>query len=105
MTSSGTSNNWFAGSVDDVRFYDRVLTGTELTNLYNNGNVWPYTDISSTSLKFWHKLDDASGSSAVDSSGNGNTLTLTNTPPWVTGIVATGSTVSPGSGRVIIPGN
>ena len=30
----------------------------------------------------WWKLDDASGTSATDSSGNGNAGTLTNGPAW-----------------------
>ncbi|MBI3415695.1 MAG: hypothetical protein HY043_10335, partial [Verrucomicrobia bacterium] len=33
---------------------------------------------------YW-KLDDGSGLSAVDSSGNGNTGTLVNGPTWTTG--------------------
>lgn len=36
-------------------------------------------------LKGYWKLDDASGTSAQDSSGNGNTGTLTNGPTWVNG--------------------
>lgn len=38
-----------------------------------------------TSLQGWWKLDDGSGTSAADSSGNANTGTLSNTPTWVTG--------------------
>ncbi len=41
-------------------------------------------DITSN-LLLWHKLDDGSGTAATDSSGNGNTGTLLNTPSWVAG--------------------
>lgn len=32
----------------------------------------------------WWRLDDGTGTTAVDSSGNGYSLTLTNTPTWIT---------------------
>lgn len=36
-------------------------------------------------LLAWWKLDDGSGSSATDASGNSHTMTLTNSPTWTTG--------------------
>lgn len=36
-------------------------------------------------LVAWWKLDDATGTTAADSSGNGNTLTLSNSPAWSSG--------------------
>ena len=42
-------------------------------------------DISRTGLVGWWKLDEGSGTSAGDSSGQGNTGTLTNGPTWVAG--------------------
>jgi len=38
-----------------------------------------------TALAGWWPLDDGSGTSAVDFSGNGDTGTLVNTPTWTTG--------------------
>ena len=35
-----------------------------------------------TSLVGWWKLDDGSGTIAIDSSGNGNHGTLINSPEW-----------------------
>src|SRR3989344_558627 len=43
-----------------------------------------HADITS-GLVGWWKLDDSSGTSATDSSGNGNTGTLINNPAWATG--------------------
>ncbi len=34
----GTSNRYFEGSLDEVAIYDRVLTSTEISELYNSGN-------------------------------------------------------------------
>lgn len=90
-SSGGTTDEFASATVDDARFYERAISTTELLQLYNNGNVWPYTDISATSLKYWYKLDETSGTSVADSSGNGIGLTTSGTPTWVQGIVATGS--------------
>ncbi|MCK4857737.1 MAG: hypothetical protein KAT58_07210, partial [candidate division Zixibacteria bacterium] len=35
----------------------------------------------------WWKLDEGSGTTAADSSGNGNNLTLNGDPQWVTGLI------------------
>src|SRR5262249_7192003 len=40
-------------------------------------------------LGLWH-LDEGSGASSVDSSGNGNTASLVGSPAWVTGYEAYG---------------
>ena len=42
------------------------------------------------SLVGWWKFDDGSGTTAVDSSGNGNHATLIGTVEWVEGILAGG---------------
>jgi hypothetical protein len=82
MGSSGFF--YFNGDIDDARVYNRALTDTELLNLYQSSSRLVITD----GLKAWHKLDDgidgatASGATAKDSSGNGNTGTPTNSPVW-----------------------
>jgi len=43
-----------------------------------------YAD-TTTGLVGWWRFDDGAGASAVDSSGDGNTGTLVNTPTWTTG--------------------
>lgn len=37
ITIGGVSGRWFNGSIDDVRIYNRMLSTTEITNLYNRG--------------------------------------------------------------------
>ena len=39
----------------------------------------------------WWKLDEGSGTSTADASGNGNTGTLTNSPTWISGRVGPGA--------------
>ncbi len=73
-----TTNNWIGRSqyadpylnatVDDFQIYSRALTGTEVQALAGGqqgaGNVASY------------RFDEASGATAVDSSGNGRTATI-----------------------------
>lgn len=80
----------FTGSIDEPLVFAKVLSGAEITALYNSG-VGVRGDIANapftTSFRGgWH-LDEASGTSAADFSGNSNTGTLTNGPTWGTGIV------------------
>lgn len=65
----------FQGRMDDVRMYDRVLTSNDVADLYNFGPK---------PMGYW-KLDEKIGTTAYDTSGNSNNLTLTNTPTWTTG--------------------
>ena len=67
------------GRIDDVRFYNRMLTKAEIQALYSLGN-----NEDSSLVGHW-KLDELSGTNAADSSGNSNTGTLTNFdsfPAW-----------------------
>ena len=52
-------------TIDDVRIYNRALSASEIANIYNT-EVGNYT---------------------TDSSGNGNTGYLTNSPAWTNGVV------------------
>jgi alpha-tubulin suppressor-like RCC1 family protein len=65
-------STYFNGAIDDVRFYNRVLSSTEVELLANPpvGN--------------W-RLDEGSGTTALDSGTAGITGTLTNSPGYTTG--------------------
>lgn len=69
--SNGSATRQMSGLIDDIRAYTRALTPTEVLNLYNG--VEPAT----TNLQLWWKLDEGSGTSATDSSGNSRTGTIT----------------------------
>ncbi len=57
--------NWLTGSLDDVRIYNRPLTGPEITNLYNGIRV------ADGLIGEW-LFDEGTGTTAYDTSGTGN---------------------------------
>ncbi len=84
------------GSIDEVRVYNRAIAASEVASLYaQGGGTKSNTSVSQpqgtgrldSGLAGYWKLDDGSGTSAIDSSTNGNTGTLTNGPTWTTGQV------------------
>ena len=91
-TANGQS--FLTGNVDEARFYSRALTAGEIKGLYDMGaddktnssvSQPQGTGRLDSGLAGYWKLDDGSGTSATDSSTNGNTGTLTNGPTWTTG--------------------
>jgi hypothetical protein len=67
---------YFNGAVDEVRVYNRTLSSAE---------IWAeYTSLEPGLVGYW-KLDEGIGTTAYDSSGNGNDGTLVNGPTWVDG--------------------
>ena len=68
-----TTGLTFNGLIDDARVYNFALLPQQISAIYGNVATW--------------KLDDTPGSlTAVDSSPNGNNLTLVNFPVWTSGI-------------------
>ena len=65
---------YFNGIIDEVKIYDRVLSGAEIATEYS-------------SQVAYLRLDDGAGTSASDSTGNNNTGTLVNSPSWTAGAV------------------
>ncbi|MDP3954105.1 MAG: LamG-like jellyroll fold domain-containing protein [bacterium] len=55
----------FEGKLDEFRIYNRVLNSAEINQLYNNQNV-------SSGLLGNFRMDENSGTTTADSSGNGN---------------------------------
>lgn len=89
-------NRPFHGILDEVRIYNRAITSSEIKAQYDAGNP----DKSNTSasqpqgtgrldsgLVAYYPLDNGSGTTATDTSTNGNNGTLTNGPTWTTGQV------------------
>lgn len=82
---------YFDGYLDEVRIYNRALTGTEITNLYTLGAAKLNTDhnesLTSGLVGLWSfNGPDISGTTAYDRSGSGNNGTLTNGPTAAAGI-------------------
>lgn len=74
-TWGALGRNTYAGSVgalmDEMMIFNRVLSDAEILKLYLTGLY------DSSGLVSYHKVDEGSGTSATDSSGNGNTGTIT----------------------------
>jgi hypothetical protein len=74
-------NNFWSGGIDEFRVYNRALGPTEITALYNAGATKSIVATNTGLVGYW-SLDDATGTTATDSSGKGSTGTLTNGPVW-----------------------
>lgn len=98
------------GSLDDVRIYNRALSADEVYRLYQLGKgtkiatTLTNSDAVDNSLVGHWRLDEGSGTTALDSSGNGNTGTLTNSPTWTTGRLGGGVSFD-GSSKYITMGS
>lgn len=73
----------FPGAIDGVRFYNRALSPTEVSEHYNG------VFTTEAGLVGRWEFDEGTGTVANDSSGNLNTGTLVNGPTWVNGIMPT----------------
>lgn len=75
IVNPGGNRPWpFKGNISSVRTYDRALIPTEIASLHNETNI---TSLA-TGLKAYWKLNDGSGTSIADYSGNNNTCTASN---------------------------
>ncbi len=77
LTTSGAAAGFFKGVLDEVRIWNRALTGTQISN---NMNL-EITNAANLVAR-WGLNEDA-GTSAFDSTGNGVTGTLINGPAWI----------------------
>ena len=66
-----TVAGFFPCKMDEIIAFKRTLTDTEIQKLYSTGNFY------STSLAFYHKCNEGSGTTVADSSGNSNTGAIT----------------------------
>lgn len=68
---AAATDRTFDGTIDEPRIWNRALTPTEIQNLYLN-NIVPQDGLVAEYL-----FDEATGTTAIDSSGNGNDGTIT----------------------------
>src|SRR3989344_198301 len=73
--ADNTANHFFNGKLDEARIYNRALSPAEVSQLYN---------FAPGPVGYW-KMDEGTGTSANDTSGNGYTGTLTSGPTWTNG--------------------
>ena len=97
-TNAGTFG--FGGKIDEVKTYTSELTASQVLVDYNQGSsaVLGQADqsILDNGLVGYWKMDESSGN-AADSSGNGSTLTDTNTVAYVSGKFANGGDFESGN--------
>lgn len=85
----------FSGQMDDVRIYKRGLSDSEVKTLYDWGPG---------PVARW-KLDEGTGTTANDNSGNNLTGTLTTSPTWVAGKYGRAVDFSPTSSYISVADN
>jgi len=101
VETNGDSARFWDGKIDEARVYNRALSATEIQSLYDQGGGTKVASaVSQTAgtgrldsgLAGYWKLDETTGSSASDSSTNGNTGTLVNMEngDWTTGQIGNG---------------
>jgi hypothetical protein len=76
---------YFAGSIDEVRIYDKALSHSEVL-AHRNSGVGQYGRPETGLSAGWH-FDETSGNTAHDYSGNGLHGTVIGTAMWVEGII------------------
>lgn len=76
LGSDSTAGRTFDGKIDEARFYNRALSGNDISQLYN---------FAPGPTGYW-KMDEKSGTTAYDVSGNGKNLTLSSAS-WSNGKV------------------
>lgn len=102
--------NYVTGTLDDVRIYNRVLSQSEITRLYNMGvstqiNTSRTNSLTESLAGHWtFDGPDVAGVKAYDRSGNGNTGTLTSGPVLAIGKIGQGllfNGLNSGSGNYV----
>jgi hypothetical protein len=94
--------SFVTGTLDDARVYNRALSAADIMTLYTSTGG-ASGDINTGLAGYW-KLDESSGTLANDSTGNGNTGTLTNGPTWAAGKINNALTLN-GTNQYVDAGN
>ena len=81
--NGGTSYD-FRGSIDDVRIYNQALSNQEALDLYNSTSTVITEEQQTYGPQAYYTLNEGSGTTATDASGNGNNGSVTGAT-WTTG--------------------
>lgn len=90
LDSTGADAGYFQGDLDEIRIWGVARTGSQIRSAKDDEITGPQTGL----LGRWG-LAETSGPTAADSSGNGNTGSLENSPTWVAGYGFPQDTTSP----------
>ncbi len=72
------SGAWFNGQVDEMRIWNVARTNTQITGAWNKT-----IPTNSSGLVAYYKMDEGSGATLTDASGNGKNASLVNSPSWI----------------------
>ena len=85
IIGAATNSNYvFDGLIDEFAVFNDDLSAANVLSLYNNGSpndlrlAASYDSSKTSNLKAYYRMEEGSGSTVVDLSGEGNTGTLTN---------------------------
>ncbi len=84
LMSRGGVSYRTSGYMDDLRIYSRILSESEVKNIYQFGSAQIKAVGNSGLVGYW-PLNDGAGTKANDMSGKGNIGTISGTPSWVNG--------------------
>lgn len=68
-------------SIDEVRIYKRILSASEILEIYNSGRV-PNNTLSNSNLLFWYPVNEFSGRTINDRNNLTRSGNLVGTPIW-----------------------
>jgi hypothetical protein len=103
---AGATGHAFKGSMDEIKYYQSFLTAEQVKQDMNAGSAMSFGNVLGASesadladgggnppVAEW-KMDENSGTTLNDTSGNNKTLTLTGSPTWGLGKFGNGLTFS-----------
>ena len=100
LDTTGTAAGFFAGTIDEVRIWSVARSLSQIQATKNSEITTPQTNL----LGVWN-LNEGSGSSLGDNSGNSITGAAVASPTWVPGFVPPVTNGAPNAPTLNAPGN
>ena len=100
LTTAGVAAGFFAGVVDEVRIWNSARTLAQIQATKNTEITAPQSGL----LGVWN-LNEGTGSSLADNSGNGKTGAAIASPAWVAGFVPPAGNGAPAAPTLNAPAN
>ncbi len=88
LGQNGNDSAYLDGKINDFAFFNKRLDAANIAAIYNSGTAFDLTSNkgnydSSSNLKAYYKMEEGSGTTVEDSSGNTGNLTLVNGTAFV----------------------